>query len=333
MISANLVGNRFGLLTVVERAGSNPRGRALWLCLCDCGITITVHTTALKRATTKSCGCWRRERMIQRNTTHGGRYTPEYHTWRGMIERCTQPGINGYENYGGRGIAVCEHWRKFERFLADVGLRPSPDHTLGRIDVNRNYEPGNAHWETQEEQANNRRNSRFLTYRKRTLTITQWARLLQCGADTLSKRFDAGWPIHRILKTPVRVKNRLWTWNGKTQSLTAWARDLDINRGSLAERIANGWSMKRTFETKGLGRIPKSNSRAELVFKMHARRIVARALGSGKLVKQPCYYCGARSVEAHHTDYSRPLEVVWICSLHHHQLHIYGGRVPGGSEE
>ena len=98
------------------------------------------------------------------NTTHGharrGKRSPEFETWLGMVQRCTNPNVANYVNYGGRGITVCDRWRNsFEAFLEDLGERPKGT-SIDRIDVNGNYEPSNARWATPAQQANNRRPSR-----------------------------------------------------------------------------------------------------------------------------------------------------------------------------
>src|SRR5688572_5961440 len=105
---------------------------------------------------------------VHGHSRHGVPRTPEYHSWVSMKTRCYNPNCNRYERYGGRGIVVCERWRtSFVNFLADLGLRPSPKHSLDRIDSNGNYEPGNVRWATDAEQQNNRNPRRLPTHCKR----------------------------------------------------------------------------------------------------------------------------------------------------------------------
>jgi hypothetical protein len=158
----DLTGRRFGRLVVKERAGSDKRGNALWLCVCDDGNKKTVLGLDLAKGHTKSCGCLRQEMAVITNTKHGhatGGVSPEYVSWRKMIDRCRYPSEMSWKNYGGRGIKICDRWLGedgFKNFLADLGERP-PGTTLGRFGDIGNYEPGNCKWMTSKEQARNRR--------------------------------------------------------------------------------------------------------------------------------------------------------------------------------
>ncbi|WP_155054542.1 hypothetical protein [Streptomyces blattellae] len=148
-------GARFGRLTVVGEPtrGANSRIEVR----CDCGSEKTIALRALG-TTTNSCGCLGKETASARARKHGKRDTPEYRIWQGMKWRCLNPNYKPYPRYGGRGIKVCDRWiDSFEAFLADVGPRPSPKHTLDRLDNDGNYEPGNVAWRTYKEQAQNKR--------------------------------------------------------------------------------------------------------------------------------------------------------------------------------
>lgn len=157
----DLRGNRFGRLTVVSRSSNTRAGKARWRCLCDCGTETVAAGNNLQMGVTTSCGCRRLELLRSKVVSHGdapraGKRT-EYAIWRSMKARCANPKDRRFNDYGGRGIRVCDRWRNsYPAFLADVGRRPSSAHSIDRIDNNGHYEPGNVRWATPEQQAANK---------------------------------------------------------------------------------------------------------------------------------------------------------------------------------
>lgn len=161
----NILGQRFGRLTVIGRDQNNKGGSAKWICCCDCGQYSNVNSYDLTSFKVKSCGCLNEE-LKKNRATHGharrGNNTKTYHTWCSMMSRCSNA---YYKHYYGRGIKVCERWHKFGNFLEDMGDRPD-GLTLDRIDNNGNYCKNNCRWATQKEQCNNRR-PRSINFKKK----------------------------------------------------------------------------------------------------------------------------------------------------------------------
>ena len=147
-------GTRVGRLTVtLTRRPGEPRVQ----CRCDCGNTTSVPLGEWDK--TQSCGCYRSEITTARNTRHGMAGTRIYNIWADMVGRCTRPTHARFADYGGRGITVCERWRSFENFFADMGERPA-GRSLDRIDNDAGYSPDNCRWATAQEQRANRRDVR-----------------------------------------------------------------------------------------------------------------------------------------------------------------------------
>jgi len=210
----DLAGQRFGRLTVLYDTGERKNGSVVWHCQCDCGNESDVGSDKLVSAHTTSCGCYQRQRAAEVNTVHGMTREKIFHsiyrTWGDMLQRCENPSRKNYRNYGFRGIKVCDEWHKFIPFC-DWALASGWQKglQLDRINNNGNYEPGNCHWATPQENNRNRRNNRMITFAGKTQCLAAWADETGIGYFTLRSRINLyHWTIERALTEPVKRRNK-----------------------------------------------------------------------------------------------------------------------------
>ena len=187
--------------------GTRKSEQAVWSYRCDCGETRAIAASSFYRyiATGRApCKC---QAPLRRNsTTHGMSQSPEYRSWSKMKERCTNTKCKDYKDYGGRGISVCDRWAdSFESFYSDMGPRPTPKHSIDRVNVSGDYEPKNCRWATQVEQANNKRTNVIVSVGTTKLTVTEAAKLIGVSPKCLRSRVRRGLK-GKYLLTPGRLK-------------------------------------------------------------------------------------------------------------------------------
>ncbi len=202
----NLVKQKFEKLAVVRQNGKDNNNHVLWLCLCDCGQEVVVQSSHLITGHTKSCGCLKRE---GNNTKHkhtlNNKPSKIYQTWANIIQRCTNPNSKNYHCYGGRGIAVCKRWIKFENFLKDMGEKSSPEHQIDRINNDGNYCKSNCRWATRKQQARNRRDNHLETHNGKTQCLVTWTEEFNIPYHILWKRIHVyKWSMEKALTTPIK---------------------------------------------------------------------------------------------------------------------------------
>lgn len=169
----NIVGQKFNKLTAISYVENEK-----WQFECECGQIVIKTGSDVKRGKTKSCS-----RLC---TTGNPSKHPLYYTWDGIKKRCYQQNSTGYQNYGGRGIVMCDEWKNsFWQFVADMGDKPFSASTIERLDNNKNYCKENCVWATPTEQANNRRNNIYITYNGKVYTLFNICKLFNLIHSTI----------------------------------------------------------------------------------------------------------------------------------------------------
>lgn len=197
------IGKRFGRLTVLG-AGA-VRGHApTFLCRCDCGAEKEFLRANVRYGKSKSCGCLRPETSATLQRTHGLSRTAEYRIWTGIHTRCMNPNCRSYPRYGGRGIGICLRWLfDFENFLADMGPRPTPEHSIDRIDGSGPYGPENCRWATRTEQSRNRSSGKLDIDKARHIRVI-------CSTGVVSRAAVAAAFGINVVTVGAIVRGRIW---------------------------------------------------------------------------------------------------------------------------
>jgi hypothetical protein len=202
----DLTGNQFGRLTVVRSEGKGNYGKYLWLCRCSCGNTIISSTSQLNNGNTRSCGCLKREMVVNKNKIHGMAHTPIYNVWSAMKNRCLNPNDKQYKDYGGKGVKICDKWLTFEGFYEDIGSTYAKGLTIERKDYNGDYCPENCIWTDRFTQANNTSRNRYETVNGITDSLANLCRRFGFTYATIQHRLQRGWSIEEAFNTP-RLRN------------------------------------------------------------------------------------------------------------------------------
>lgn len=163
-IIKDLTGQTFGRLTVIKRVNSTKQGGPYWQCKCECGQLHVAVGGNLRKGSSRSCGCLRKELRTANNITHNLTKHPLYRTWCDIIQRTTNSNGEDFHRYGGRGLQLHSSWQTnpesfIKYILSALGPKPSPKHSLDRIDNDKGYIPGNLRWATRIVQNNNQRRS------------------------------------------------------------------------------------------------------------------------------------------------------------------------------
>lgn len=187
------IGRRYNKLIVVAFAGYDAHWHATWKCVCDCGGEKVATTSNLRRGHVLSCGCVSRD--IIANAVSG---TREHSAWTGMHSRCSNPNFHAWHRYGGRGITVCDEWKDFSTFLADMGKCPD-GMTLDRIDNDKGYSASNCRWATRKQQQRNVSSNRRVAYQGRSICASELAEILGVKASRVYQKLRKGRSVEQIV--------------------------------------------------------------------------------------------------------------------------------------
>lgn len=192
----DLTGKKFGRWTVAG-IGEKKGKHFSWVCLCDCGETRAVSGPSLRNGVSTSCGCYRSDVNAAIHKTHGMAKSKLNVVWSGMKARCSNPNHESYANYGGRGIKVCDRWKTFDNFLADMGQTYRDGLSIDRVDNDGDYEPNNCRWATLAEQATNKRYPKIETPMG-PMTIREASVMFGIDLKKLRHRVWRGVPTERL---------------------------------------------------------------------------------------------------------------------------------------
>lgn len=204
--STEVVGKRFNRLEITGVIGVQDSSTIVSF-LCECGQEGEAPMWRIASGAKRSCGCLRREKTVERNTIHGLTHRPEYKVWVNIHTRCYNPKSKSFSRYGAKGIVMSDVWRdSFEAFYRDMGPRPSPRHSVERVQNHLGYSADNCVWATLSEQARNKSTSIRYTLEGVTKTLKEWASDVGLDYHAAYWRHQQGWTIDRIINTPSRKR-------------------------------------------------------------------------------------------------------------------------------
>lgn len=251
-------GERHGRLVAIEFVEQDQWGAARWRFHCDCGNeNYVTRPDQVRRGIIVSCGCQKRDSDINRRraTLHGhtadGKRTTEYRSWRNMLDRCNLPTSQYYTRYGGRGIKVCERWHAFENFLADMGKKPTPKHTIGRRDNDGHYCKENCTWESSSQQMRNTSATHWVTYHGKRMSLAEACERQGISRNVVDARLRRGLTVEQALTKPIPYPKTTIYWPslGERLSLTEACRRQGISDDVVKARLRYGWAPDEALTT------------------------------------------------------------------------------------
>ena len=241
----DLTGQTFGFWKVISLAeGRSRHGHRMFLCQCICGKTKVLRGSMLTNGTSVSCRC---QTSKLKNITHDMSYTRTYSTWASMRERCNNPKSFGYENYGAKGIKVCNEWNSsFEKFFSDMGERPL-NTTIDRIDNSKGYFKGNCRWASPKLQTLNRGATVWLEYGGEILCLSDMARKYGLTTTMIRDRIRKGMTTEQAIEMPREKMMFEILRDGIVYSLDDFNKEFGLSRTSLARKRDEGMTMQESI--------------------------------------------------------------------------------------
>lgn len=239
---------RFGHYIVIGEGDPNPKCRMV-VCRCDCGEVRQVAADKLRSGRSTRCrDCAKVNPKRNTSEAHGMSRTPEFQAWASMKARCSNPNLENYHLYGGRGILVCESWsNSFEAFWDDMGPRPK-GHSLDRIDSDDNYRPRNCRWATSSKQQQNRRVTKKITWRGKEYPLSVLEKMHNLPRSVLTHRLNMGWGLELALREPALIKKPKHDVHGDRLTTLEIINKYGIDRQSFNRRLRQGWTAQDAVE-------------------------------------------------------------------------------------
>jgi len=216
MDASEVIGVKYGMLTVESVDSISVTNYTKATCRCECGGTRTTDFKNLKRNPKINCGCTGRKTSTRSKEKHGMRWTPEYNCWLQIMSRCHNEKSDAYPLYGAVGIHVCERWRNsFADFYADMGDRPTPQHSIDRFpDLNGNYSPGNCVWSSKRDQRLHQKRTIFYEFRGESRPMVEWWEMLNLEKTALYQRIvKRSWSVEESISTPKQWKRGVYNYS------------------------------------------------------------------------------------------------------------------------
>jgi hypothetical protein len=254
----DLVGQKFGRLTVLSLDHETKKGRRFWLCKCECGNEVVKDAKDILSGHVKSCGCLQRNVLGASKRTHGKSRTKIGDVLEGMKARCYNKNEISYTRYGARGIFICDEW--LEDPIKFFEWAEKTNYVYGfqidRIDNDGPYSPENCRWVTSKENNRNKRTNNLITHNGETECVTAWSEKLGIPPPTIFGRLARGHSIEEALSTNKLERGRrnklsavLVTINNETLSVAAWSKKLGIIMSTYYKRIAKGFTPEEALLT------------------------------------------------------------------------------------